>query len=75
MLKAAAESNVSLKADPDKSDSVHCPFNTRHKVPIFQYYAEKPEKAGRFARAMAGYQRSKYLQFPLFSDSPTFQEH
>ncbi|KAB8235180.1 O-methyltransferase-domain-containing protein [Aspergillus alliaceus] len=57
MLKAAADSTVSLKATPYESDSDHCPFNTRHKVPIFQYYAQNPDKAGRFARAMAGYRR------------------
>ena len=60
MLKASAESNVSLKANPYESDSIHCPFNTRHGVPIFQYYAKNPDKAGRFARAMAGYRRSQY---------------
>ncbi len=61
MLKAAAESDVSLKANPHESDSVHCPFNTRHGVPIFQYYAKNPDKAGRFARAMAGCQKSESL--------------
>lgn len=59
MLKAAAESTVSLKSTPNESDSIHCPFKTRHGVPIFQYYAQNPDKAGRFARAMAGYRRSR----------------
>lgn len=65
MLKAAAESNVSLKANPYESDSLHCPFNTRHGCSIFQYYAKNPEKSGRFAKAMAGYQRSKHLLSPV----------
>ena len=69
MLKAAAESNVTLKATPYESDSVHCPFNTRHGVPIFQYYSKNPDKAVRFARAMAGYQRSKHVLSP--SSTPT----
>ena len=59
LLKAAVESSVSLKVTPHESDSVHCPFYTRHGAPAFQFYAANPEKAGRFARAMAGYRKSK----------------
>ncbi|KAI0887772.1 S-adenosyl-L-methionine-dependent methyltransferase [Annulohypoxylon maeteangense] len=54
MLKAAADSNVSLKQYPSESDSTHCPFYTRHGLPLFQYYAKYPDKAARFAKAMAG---------------------
>ncbi|GAP84927.1 putative O-methyltransferase [Rosellinia necatrix] len=54
MLKAAADSNVSLKSAPHESDSEHCPFKTRHGLSIFKYYTHHPELAGRFARAMAG---------------------
>ncbi|ROV90631.1 hypothetical protein VMCG_10003 [Cytospora schulzeri] len=57
MLKAAVESSTSLKLNPTESDSVHCPFNTRHGTPIFQYYSKHPERASRFARAMAGWRR------------------
>ncbi|KAI0013980.1 S-adenosyl-L-methionine-dependent methyltransferase [Xylariaceae sp. FL0662B] len=57
MIKAAVESSDSPKADPYKSDSVHCPFYKRHGVPIFQYYSRHPEHAGRFARAMAGWRK------------------
>lgn len=59
MLKAAAQSGDSLKANPYTSDSIHCPFKDRHGVPIFEYYARNPEHAGRFARAMAGYRKGK----------------
>ncbi|KAI0406832.1 S-adenosyl-L-methionine-dependent methyltransferase [Xylaria palmicola] len=54
MLKAAAESSVSLRDHPSESDSTHCPFYTRHGLPIFQFYAQHPDKAARFAKAMAG---------------------
>ncbi|KAI1662757.1 S-adenosyl-L-methionine-dependent methyltransferase [Daldinia decipiens] len=54
MLKAAAESSDSLKEHPFESDSTHCPFYTRHGLPVFEYYAKYPDKAARFARAMAG---------------------
>ncbi|RYC65176.1 hypothetical protein CHU98_g1043 [Xylaria longipes] len=57
MLKAAADSNVSLKTTPHESDSEHCPFKTRHGLSIFKYYTHHPEYAGRFARAMAGITR------------------
>ncbi|KAH6651431.1 S-adenosyl-L-methionine-dependent methyltransferase [Truncatella angustata] len=57
MIKAAIESSNSLRADPYRSDSIHCPFHTRHGVPIFEYYSKHPEYAGRFAKAMAGWRR------------------
>ena len=59
MLKAAAESNVALKADPYEADSNHCPFKARHGLPIFEFYGKIPAYAGRFARAMAGATRSR----------------
>ena len=59
MLKAATESSVALRANPYESDSVHCPFYTRHGVPIFDYYKKYPEHAGRFAKAMAGWLKSE----------------
>jgi hypothetical protein len=59
MLKAAVETSASLKADPNHSDSLHCPFHTRHGVPIFNYYSKHPKEAARFAKAMAGWRRSK----------------
>lgn len=58
MIKAAVETSATLKASPDKSDSTHCAFMTRHGRPIFQYYAENGEHATRFAKAMAGYRKS-----------------
>ncbi|KAI0102148.1 S-adenosyl-L-methionine-dependent methyltransferase [Nemania sp. FL0031] len=56
-IKAAVESGASLKTDPYGSDSVHCPFYQRHGAPIFQYFTKHPERAGRFAKAMAGWRR------------------
>ncbi|KAI0099533.1 S-adenosyl-L-methionine-dependent methyltransferase [Daldinia grandis] len=54
MLKAVVESSDSLKKHPFESDSIHCPFYTRHGLPVFEYYAKYPDKAARFARGMAG---------------------
>ncbi|KAI8630504.1 S-adenosyl-L-methionine-dependent methyltransferase [Xylariaceae sp. FL1651] len=54
MFKAAAESSDTLKKYPSEADSTHCAFYSRHGLPVFDYYAKYPDKAGRFARAMAG---------------------
>lgn len=54
MLKAAADSNVSLKANPYEAHQNLNPFVTRHGVGIFEFYKNDPEKARRFAKAMAG---------------------
>ncbi|KAI1126738.1 S-adenosyl-L-methionine-dependent methyltransferase [Nemania abortiva] len=57
MLKGAAESGASLKENPFQSDSVHSPFYSRHRLSPFQYWAKYPDKAARFAKAMAGITR------------------
>jgi len=54
MWKAASATSDCLKASPHESDSTHSPFMTRHGLPIFDYYAKDPRRAGRFAKAMAG---------------------
>ncbi|KAI0394194.1 S-adenosyl-L-methionine-dependent methyltransferase [Xylariaceae sp. FL0594] len=54
LLKAAAESNVSLKARPFEADNCHCPFVSRHGLPSFEWYAANSSYANRFAKAMAG---------------------
>jgi O-methyltransferase domain len=57
MLKAAADSNISLKAHPYEAHQNQNPFVTRHGVGIFEFYKNDPEKARRFAKAMAGLRR------------------
>ncbi|KAK1143244.1 hypothetical protein N8T08_006944 [Aspergillus melleus] len=66
MLKAAADSNISFKANPYEADNMHNPFVTRHGVPIFEFYAKDAEKARRFAKAMAGLRRmDRHLDYLL----------
>jgi hypothetical protein len=57
MLKAAADCNISLKAHPYEAHQNQNPFVTRHGVGIFEFYKNDPEKARRFAKAMAGLRR------------------
>ncbi|KAJ4305635.1 hypothetical protein N0V90_001166 [Kalmusia sp. IMI 367209] len=54
MLKAAADSNISFKANPYEAHQNLNPFVTRHGVGIFEFYKNDPEKARRFSKAMAG---------------------
>ncbi|KAH7635581.1 S-adenosyl-L-methionine-dependent methyltransferase [Sordaria sp. MPI-SDFR-AT-0083] len=66
MLKAAADCNVSLKANPYEAHQNLNPFVTRHGVGIFEFYQKDPEKARRFAKAMAGLrQMDRHLDYLL----------
>lgn len=53
MFRVASETSTCLERAPYQSDNVNCPFDVRHGMPVFQYYAHNPAKAARFARAMA----------------------
>ncbi|KAL8858569.1 MAG: hypothetical protein Q9178_004863 [Gyalolechia marmorata] len=69
MLKAAADCNISLKANPHEAHQNLNPFVTRHGVGIFEFYKNDPEKARRFGRAMAGLRRmDRHLDY-LLQDS------
>ncbi|KAL8849535.1 MAG: hypothetical protein Q9221_005469 [Calogaya cf. arnoldii] len=69
MLKAAADCNVSLKANPHEAHQNLNPFVTRHGVGIFEFYKNDPEKARRFGKAMAGLRRmDRHLDY-LLQDS------
>ena len=66
MLKAAADCNISLKANPSEAHQNQNPFVTRHGVGIFEFYKNDPEKARRFAKAMAGLRRmDRHLDYLL----------
>lgn len=67
MLKAAADCNVSLKAHPYEAHQNRSPFVTRHGVGMFEYYQNNPDKARRFAKAMAGLRRmDRHLDHLLY---------
>ncbi|KAI0201282.1 hypothetical protein F4808DRAFT_133114 [Astrocystis sublimbata] len=54
MLEAATESSAYREEYPFEADGTRCPFYKRHGLPIFEFYEKYADKAGRFARAMAG---------------------
>ncbi|KAL7623512.1 hypothetical protein AAE478_007195 [Parahypoxylon ruwenzoriense] len=54
MWKAASATSDYLREYPYEDTSSHTAFSTRHGLPIFDFYAKDPKRAGRFARAMAG---------------------
>ncbi|KXX82903.1 Sterigmatocystin 8-O-methyltransferase [Madurella mycetomatis] len=66
MLKAAADCNVTFKAHPYEAHQNLNPFVTRHGVGIFEYYKNNPDKARRFAKAMAGLRKmDRHLDYLL----------
>ncbi|KAK3291711.1 S-adenosyl-L-methionine-dependent methyltransferase [Chaetomium fimeti] len=66
MLKAAADCNITFKAHPYEAHQNLNPFVTRHGVGIFEFYKNNPDKARRFAKAMAGLrQMDRHLDFLL----------
>lgn len=71
MLKAAADSGDYLRAHPYEADSKHNPFVTHHGTGIFGYYAKYPDKAERFAKAMAGWRKSKHTLIRTSAQSPS----
>lgn len=66
MLKAAADCNITFKAHPYEAHQNLNPFVTRHGVGIFEFYKNDPEKARRFAKAMAGLRKmDRHLDYLL----------
>jgi hypothetical protein len=66
MLKAAADTNTSLKANPFETHQNLNPFVIRHGVGIFEFYKNDAPKARRFAKATAGLRRmDRHLDFLL----------
>ncbi|KAH7135960.1 sterigmatocystin 8-O-methyltransferase precursor [Dendryphion nanum] len=50
-FKADSEASLSIK------DGAKTPFEQRHGMSVFEFYAKNPDKAARFAKAMAGITR------------------
>lgn len=66
MLKAAADCNLAFKEHPYEAHQNKNPFVTRHGVGIFEYYKNNPDKARRFAKAMAGLRKlDRHLDYLL----------
>jgi hypothetical protein len=67
MLKAAADCNITFKTHPYEAHQNLNPFVTRHGVGIFEYYQKNPDKARRFAKAMAGLRKmDRHLDYLLY---------
>lgn len=65
MFEASSLLGDCIERYPSQSDTTHCAFAMRHGKPLFEWYAERPDRAGRFAAAMAGYVQSKRNFRPL----------
>ncbi|MCJ1262591.1 hypothetical protein MMC22_002461 [Lobaria immixta] len=54
MFKAASETSNAIRKNPEGAHSNDSPFKHRFGMHTFEFYAKHPQKAARFARAMAG---------------------
>ncbi|KAM0444873.1 hypothetical protein ACHAQK_002402 [Fusarium lateritium] len=53
LFKASTATSICIKDAPFVSDGTSSPFQTHFGKPTYAWYAENPDKAGRFAKAMA----------------------
>lgn len=63
MFRAAAETSQSIRDSPFQSSPEHCGFHTKYGKPTYEWHKTQPEKAKRFANAMAGYTQRKHCLF------------
>lgn len=61
MFKAASETSNAIRKNPEGAHSNDSPFKHRFGMHTFEFYAKHPQKAARFARAMAGVSQSNIL--------------
>lgn len=54
IFRSAATTADTIKAAPEISDIEHSPFKTGLGLSMFEFYEKNPDKAARFAKAMAG---------------------
>ncbi|KAI1667080.1 O-methyltransferase family 2 [Pyrenophora tritici-repentis] len=54
MFRAAAEASQSIRESPFESSPEKCGFYTKYGKSTYEWYKTKPDKAKRFANAMAG---------------------
>ncbi|KAL9035065.1 MAG: hypothetical protein Q9180_005057, partial [Flavoplaca navasiana] len=66
-FKAASETSNAIRASPSGAHSNDSPFKFRFGLHTFQFYAKNPQKAARFAQAMAGVSQMD-RQFSEFHD-------
>lgn len=59
MFKAASETSNAIRSSPRGATSNDSPFKQRFGLHTFDFYAKNPQKAARFAQAMAGVSQSE----------------
>ena len=59
MFKAASETSNAIRSSPQGATSNDSPFKQRFGLHTFDFYAKHPQKAVRFAQAMAGVSQSE----------------
>jgi hypothetical protein len=61
-FQAASETSKSIKESLAEAHGQKNAFMTRHGTDLFQFYRRDPERAARFASAMAGLSRRTHAQ-------------
>jgi 2-polyprenyl-3-methyl-5-hydroxy-6-metoxy-1,4-benzoquinol methylase len=76
-FKAASETSASIKESPTITDGQRNAFVTRHGTDLFQFYKQDPQRAARFASAMAGVSRCKSYRFDWWrcADNAPVERH
>lgn len=59
MSKAASETSNAIRSSPQGATSNDSPFKQRFGLHTFDFYAKHPQKAARFAQAIASVSQSK----------------
>ncbi|KAI1374843.1 O-methyltransferase-domain-containing protein [Hypoxylon crocopeplum] len=61
-FRAASESSAQISLAPFASSATDCPFSKAYGSSMYQYMAQRPEKAERFAKAMVGWAEGELRQ-------------
>lgn len=61
MFKAAAETSNAIRKNTAGATSSDSPFKYTTGLHTYEFYAQNPKKAARFAQAMAGVSQSMVL--------------
>ena len=61
MFKAAAETSNAIRKNAGGATSSDSPFKYSTGLDTYEFYAQNPKKAARFAQTMAGFSQSMSL--------------
>ena len=75
MFEAAPFLADVVQKEPYKSDAMNSAFAMHFGIPPYKWYGEHPDRAARFAAAMAGYVHSQYHYSIIHTSSGMRADH